>query len=129
MGSWSLDTVQPGVCGGFLKIKNKKRFFNRSKRQRERFLCIRHIFIFLQLKPSAQVINRCLCMYLCILSVSFIDDRENGHFFGTDTFRHIVWSKNVRSFTHEGPQLTIYMFRLSMSFGKMCLLIFRSIYF
>ena len=47
----------------------------------------------------------------------------------TDTFRHIVWSKNVRSFTHEGPQLTIYMFRLSMSFGKMCLLIIRSIYF
>ena len=47
----------------------------------------------------------------------------------TDTFRHIVWSKNVRSFTHEGPQLTIYMFRLSMSFGKMCLLIIRRIYF
>ena len=44
---------------------------NRSKRQRERFLCIRHIFIFLQLKPSAQVINCCLGK-MCLLIIRSI---------------------------------------------------------
>ena len=70
MGSWSLDTVQPGVCRGFLKIK-KKEIFQQVKTSKGKVFVYPAYFHF----PSTKAIRasyKSLSLHVFVYFIVFV---------------------------------------------------------